>query len=652
MALSAAASRQEILTALAERGAQAAGAHACLVHRHAAPVDRRIVTHHGYPPGQVEAYVKAHEARFPAFEDRLERGEPIFLPDAGTVRAAFPSVPGTPDVPGAVAILPLRTHGRPFGSLTFSFPHPSAFDEAERAFLGALAGSFQQALTRAEVVEAERQARHELSAATAIIDAFVREAPVGLALLDRSLRYVRVNDLIAQVNGHDAERHAGRTVEEASPHVAALVRPQFEEVLRTGRTLRDVRLEGRDPDHTGARRTWRATHFPVRGGAGEVLGVGTLVVETTEQERAQEALRASEARLRSLIDHFPHGAVVLFDHDLRYLFAGGQGLADVNLRPETLVGSTLTELFPGEIAGRLEGPYRDALAGHPTTTEVSFAGRVFLARVAPVRGEDGAVLAGLLITQDITDLKTAEDSLRRLNATLNTTVEERTRHLQDLHAELRAYTAAMSRDLQEPARRIEAFLGLLARRLDETLDERSRGYLTMVQNEARRVGDLVTQLLNLSLLERRELRQDAVPLNVLVTQVRSDLAPGLAGRAVEWAVEDLPVVRGDALMLRQVFAELFAGALDAAHHERVAVIEVSAETGGGTATVRVRDNAAGPGLGEAEALFEVGARAPGEVGVGARVGLANVRRIVERHGGRVWVEDAGGVVFALTLPLA
>jgi len=143
--------------------------------------------------------------------------------------------------------------------------------------------------------------------------------------------------------------------------------------------------------------------------------IGTHDVDSIPAARVEEdaaALLLLRSSDHPIVRSFPHGAVIVFDHDLRYLSAGGLGLADVGLSREALEGKTIFEAFPPETAGAIEPLYRAALAGESTTVDVPYAGRIFVQRLAPVRNSQGVVLAGMGFTQDVTEQRQAERALR------------------------------------------------------------------------------------------------------------------------------------------------------------------------------------------------------------------------------------------------
>ncbi|HEY9636194.1 MAG TPA: PAS domain S-box protein [Coleofasciculaceae cyanobacterium] len=159
------------------------------------------------------------------------------------------------------------------------------------------------------------------------------------------------------------------------------------------------------------------------GIGGSVLAaylLNRLAHKLSEHDRK---LKESEARYRVLIENFPNGAVVLFDPELRYLIAGGTGLAAVDLSKEQLEGKTIWESFPRETCEAIEPLYREAIAGRATTVEIPYANRIYLIYTLPVRHENGQVYAGMVMTQDITEHKQSEQQLSQVNRALKTLSE-------------------------------------------------------------------------------------------------------------------------------------------------------------------------------------------------------------------------------------
>jgi PAS domain S-box-containing protein len=157
----------------------------------------------------------------------------------------------------------------------------------------------------------EHAARLETEESLALLDTLLSSAPVGMGLVDRQLRYRRVNDRLAAINGVPAAAHLGRTIREVLPQLAETLEPIHQRVLDTGQAIVDVEVHGETAAAPGEPRTWLASYYPVRSVDGAVIGVGLVVVETTEQRRTAAALQASEERFRALIEHSSDAVAVV-----------------------------------------------------------------------------------------------------------------------------------------------------------------------------------------------------------------------------------------------------------------------------------------------------------------------------------------------------
>ncbi len=252
--------------------------------------------------------------------------------------------------------------------------------------------------------------------------------------------------------------------------------------------------------------------------------------------------------------------------------------------------------------------------------------------------------------RDITGIKQTQEEINRLHADL----QQRADLLETANQELEAFSYSVSHDLRAPLRHIDGFVDLLGRKCAAQLDDDGRRYLKIIAEAARQMGTLIDDLLVFSRMGRAELRWQEVDLKSLVHEAVAGLEMELDGRNVEWQVGALPRVRADAAMLRQVLVNLIGNAIKYTRPRNPARIEIGCAQETATEQVFfVRDNGVGFDMQYVGKLFGVFQRLhrPEEY-EGTGIGLANVRRIIHRHGGRTWAEgkiDSGATLF-FTLP--
>ena len=248
-----------------------------------------------------------------------------------------------------------------------------------------------------------------------------------------------------------------------------------------------------------------------------------------------------------------------------------------------------------------------------------------------------------LIRHDITERRRVADELHR-----------RGELLEAANKELEAFSYSVSHDLRAPLRHIDGYASLLTKAATVSLDDKAKRYLQTISESATRMGQLIDDLLVFSRMGRQEMLHGTVNLNQLIASVLHDLRHDLQDRAISWTIAQLPEVTGDAAMLRQVFANLVGNAIKFTGTRPQATIEIgSRQSGQEEAVLFVRDNGVGFDMRYANKLFGVFQRLHrADEFDGTGIGLANVRRIIHRHGGKTWAEGAlgEGATFYVSLP--
>ncbi len=244
--------------------------------------------------------------------------------------------------------------------------------------------------------------------------------------------------------------------------------------------------------------------------------------------------------------------------------------------------------------------------------------------------------------------------MRERQQTLITELGERRDQLAAVNRELEAFSYSVSHDLRAPLRHVSGFAELLQKSPGARFDDNRLRYLRLISESAVKMGELIDALLVFSRMGRAEMLHTRVDLNAIVRQAQRDVMQAEPGRSVEWHIGPLPTVPGDPSMLQLVFTNLLSNALKYSRTRENAVIEVGARDGSsGDFIVYVKDNGVGFDMAYANRLFGVFQRLHRtEDFEGTGIGLANVQRIVSRHGGRVWAEGEleKGATFYVAMP--
>ncbi len=372
----------------------------------------------------------------------------------------------------------------------------------------------------------------------------------------------------------------------------------------------------------------------------------SLTSEVAERQRAEATLRENQQLLQGIVDNT---TAVLHIKDLtgRYVLVNRQFQALFGYDPTEIIAKTPHDLFPAEIAADLMAKDKAALqAGTTIQSEDSFTFddevRTYLAARFPLFDIGGEPYAIANISTDISDRKRAEQEREQLVA-----------ELEAKNAELERFTYTVSHDLKSPVVTISGFIGLLEKDAAEGDSERLKQDIEYIREAASRMKQLLDELLELSRIGRLVNPSQAVPLDELARAAVSLVAGQIAERAAQVDIApDLPTVWGDRPRLLEVLQNLLDNAVKFMDDQPKPRVEIGALQVGEKILCYVRDNGMGIKHSYHKKIFDLFERLDQSV-EGTGIGLALVKRIIEVHGGRIWVESEGlgsGSTFYFSLP--
>lgn len=487
------------------------------------------------------------------------------------------------------------------------------------------------------------------------IEAIYHTAPIGLGILDRDLRFVRINQRLAEINGLSIEAHLGRTVREIVPDLADEVEPLFRRVLDTGEPLLHLELNGETTAQPGVQRTWIENWYPLRDADEHIIGINVVVQEITQRKQMELTLRKSEDRFRTLADNIAQ---------LAWIADASGSIGWYNQRWFDYTGTTLEEMqgwgwqkvhhpdHVDRVVERFRNCVETGEIWEDTFPLRSRNGqyRWFLSRAIPIRDQQGAILRWFGTNTDITDRKHLEDTLAAQTEELS-----RTNRLKD------EFLAALSHELRTPLNPILVWTQMMReKRLTPTKTEEA---LATIERNTRQQIALVNDLLDVSRVIQGKLNLKLQPVD-LATIVHDAIATvqfTAQAKRIEIAVHDLPElpVMGDRDRLQQVFWNLLSNSIKFTPEAGRIDIEGSISINNTTryAQIRVMDNGIGITPEFLPHVFDHFRQADGSTtrkygGLG--LGLSIVRHLVELHGGSATVESPGvgqGATFTIRLPL-
>jgi PAS domain S-box-containing protein len=463
----------------------------------------------------------------------------------------------------------------------------------------------------------------------------IEGAPVGFVVLrlveesnDDSLEVVLGNSVAGRYVGKELGTEIGKRFTEVFPAVPPERRRLYADVARGGPAYEGmVRAKVGDVDET----------FTIKAiGLGDAC-VGVYFENVDAQRRAEaEALNLTRF-LDSIIENLPSMIFLKDALHLRFERFNKAGEDLLGLTRDQLLGKSDYDFFPKEQADFFVEADRETLRSKAVKDipeepiQTAHGQRWLHTKKVPIVDPDGRATYLLGISEDITDRRRAEAELRAANEAAEAA-----------NRELEAFSYSVAHDLRAPLRSIDGFSQAILEDHLETLAPEAADYLQRIVRAAKRMSEIIDDLLQLSRVTRAELRRAEVDVSTMVESVARELCAAHVERAIDTVVQPGMVAAADARLLRIAFENLIGNAFKFTGKQPRARIELGTTTQDGDVAYFVRDDGVGFDMSHAKRLFGAFERLHAKDYEGNGVGLAIVQRIVARHGGRVWAESTPG----------
>jgi PAS domain S-box-containing protein len=552
---------------------------------------------------------------------------------------------------GAFVSVPCIEEGRWVGTLNVNTTTARSWRDDEIELVQTVVVQLWSLVAQARGVQALRAQEQQTRAAQAIVEQQLREietiyqtAPVGMSYGDANMRYVRINEQLAQINGLPIAAHIGRTIREVLPEIADQLEPLYRQVMESGEPILDLEMSGIVPSQPGTVRHWLLCYYPQKDAEGRVVGVNSIVQEITDRKQAEQRLRESEEQLRTGVEVAGVG-LAKFDYATNLVELSPEAAVLYGFAPDTAVitREQIHATFHPDERAELEEAIAQVLdpqgqgwfaQDHRVvwpTGEVrclSVRKRIFLDRSGEAASPSYAILAAI----DVTDRKQDQAALEERNQELN------------------SFVHVVSHDLKAPLRGITNLSQWIEEDLEGELSAECQENMTLLRSRVHRMETMIDGLLDYARIGRTAATIEPVVVKELLAEVIDSVAPPPTFHI--HLAPNLPTLQTKRLWLYQVFANLIGNGVK--HHNLLnGCIRISHHDRGDFYEFVVADD--GPGIApeyhdKIFMIFQVGSTEDSQDSSG--IGLSIVKKIVETERGTIRLESepGKGTTFYFTWP--
>ena len=386
----------------------------------------------------------------------------------------------------------------------------------------------------------------------------------------------------------------------------------------------------------------------------------TAGIDITERKITEKALEESEKRFKELFNNMINGVAIynaVNNGEDFIIIDFNRGAEKIeNIKKEDIIGQSIQKAFPGvKDFGLFDALKRVYKTGNPEYYPANLYKdeRIYGWRENYIyKLPSGEIVA---VYEDVTQKKQAEEELKKLNEELEVRVLQRTQQLKEANNELESFAYSISHDLRAPLRHIYGFSELLLNDINANLNEKEKNYLNNIINSAKNMGQLINDILQFSRLGRNKLNYSLVDFKLLIQDSKNILTQEIKDRNITWDIKKLPKINCDLSMMRQVIINLTSNAIKYTKKRKHAIIEIGTmPKNKNEIIIYIKDNGIGFNMAYLDKLFGVFQRLHSDKEFeGTGIGLAIVKKIITRHGGKIWAESKikVGSTFYFSLPL-